>query len=351
MKIGILTFHCAHNYGAVLQAYALQEVLKNKGHEVEFIDYRNYYLLNIYKWFSLKRFVTKNVKRNFKELGLIFKRKQRYNNFQRFIQTKLSVSVHPYNLSLYDIIIIGSDQVWNTNLTHGFDSMYWGIWNHNGTIVASYAASMDDNISSGNKPKISKLLENFDFISVREENIHRQLKELTSKNIDVVVDPTILLNRKSWLQIRSNPIYKDDYILLYQVRNNKVAENIAKQISQYLKMNIVHLSARVDCGNDKETVSSGPLEFLSLFRYAKFVVCTSFHGTIFSLIYHIPFCSIILGDGNDARVTNILSQVGLEERGLSEYTDNLFSPIKWKCVDEKIEKMRQESMNYLKQFC
>lgn len=113
----------------------------------------------------------------------------------------------------------------------------------------------------------------------------------------------------------------------------------------------MHLSARIDLGNDKETISSGPLEFLSLFCHAKFVVCTSFHGTIFSLIYHVPFCSVILKDGNDARVINILSQVGLEERGVSEYANHLFSPVNWKSVDERIDKMRQESMNYLKQFC
>lgn len=351
MKIGILTFHRAHNYGAILQAYALQEMLRSKGHCVEFIDYRNPYLLSVYNWFSWKRFITKNVMKAIKELNLIFKRKCRFNNFQRFIQSKLYVSNQSYNLTSYDIIIIGSDQVWNTKLTHGFDSMYWGNWKHYNTAVASYAASMEDHISPEKKIEMSKLLKNFDFISVREESIKEQLKLLTEKNIDVVIDPTLLLNRERWLDIESKPVVKGDYILLYQVRNNEIAENIAKQISKRLNAKIVHLSARIDLGNDKETISSGPLEFLSLFRHAKFVVCTSFHGTIFSLIYHVPFCSVILKDGNDARVINILSQVGLEERGVSEYANHLFSPVNWKSVDERIDKMRQESMNYLKQFC
>lgn len=351
MKIGILTFHRAHNYGAILQAYALQEMLRSKGHCVEFIDYRNPYLLSVYNWFSWKRFITKNVMRTIKELSLIIKRKRRYDNFQHFIQSKLYVSSQSYNLISYDIIIIGSDQVWNTKLTHGFDFMYWGNWNHNNTVVASYAASMEDHISPDKKTEISKLLKNFNFISVREESIKNQLRLLTDRNINVVIDPTLLLNRERWLEIESKPIVKGDYILLYQVRNNEIAENIAKQISKRLSTKIVHLSARIDLGNDKETISSGPLEFLSLFCHAKFVVCTSFHGTIFSLIYHVPFCSVILKDGNDARVINILSQVGLEERGVSEYANHLFSPVNWKSVDERIDKMRQESMNYLKQFC
>lgn len=351
MKIGILTFHRAHNYGAVLQAYALQEMLRSKGHHVEFIDYRNPYLLGVYNCFSWKRFITKNVKRAIKELSLIIKRKRRYDNFQHFIESKLYVSNQSYNLTSYDIIIIGSDQVWNTKLTHGFDFMYWGNWEHHNTVVVSYAASMEDHISSDKKLEMSRLLKNFDFVSVREENLKSQLRLLTDKNINVVVDPTLLLNRERWLDIEIKPIVKGNYILLYQVRNNGIAENMAKQISKRMNAKIVHLSARIDLGNDKETISSGPLEFLNLFCYAKFVVCTSFHGTIFSLIYHVPFCSVILKDGNDARVINILSQVGLEKRGVSEYTDYLFSPVNWKSVDERIDKMRQESMNYLKQFC
>jgi hypothetical protein len=351
MKIGILTFHRAHNYGAVLQAYALQEVLKNMGHNVEFIDYRNPFLLNIYNWFIWRRFITKDMAKAIKELMLVFKRKRRFDKFQHFIQSDLSLSANPYTLTSYDVIIVGSDQVWNTKLTHGFDPMYWGKWNHQNTIVASYAVSMEDYISTNDKKEISELLKNFDYISVREENIKKQLETLSNKKIDVTIDPTLLLDRESWLHIEDKPLINEDYILLYQVRNNEIAEDIAKQISQYLNIRIVHLSARIDLCNNNETISSGPIDFLNLFRHAKFVVCTSFHGTIFSLIYHIPFCSVILNDGNDARVTNILSQVGLSERGVSEYTNHLFSSVNWPNVDEKIYEIRQKSMNYLKQFC
>lgn len=351
MKIGILTFHHAHNYGAVLQAYALQEVLRKKGHNVEFINYRNPYLLSIYNWFSWKRFITKNVIKAIKELNLVLKRKRRYDNFQYFIQSKLSITDQSYDLTSYDIIIIGSDQVWNPKLTHGFDSMYWGNWNHYDTIVASYAASMEDHISPNDKIEISMLLKNFDFISVREENLKNQLKLLTNKNIDVVVDPTLLLNREHWLEMGNNPIIKEDYILLYQVRNNEKAENIAQQISKHLNVKIVHLSARIDLSNDKKTISSGPLEFLSLFHHARFVVCTSFHGTIFSLIYHKPFCSVLLDDGKDSRVTNLLFQVGLSDRGVSKYEKYLITPVDWINIDERIKELRQHSIKYIMQFC
>lgn len=351
MKIGILTFHRAHNYGAILQAYALQEVLTNRGHNVEFIDYQSSSLLKIYRWFSWKRFVHKNISISIKELGLLSKRKMRHDRFQYFIQNKLALSKHSYNLQSYDAVIIGSDQVWNTTLTHGFDPMYWGVWNHQHTIVASYAASMEDAIASDKKSEIARFLKNFDYISVREKSIKEQLDPLTDKPIDVVVDPTLLLNREKWLDLGNKPIIEQDYLLLYQVRNNHIALDIASKIAAKLKLKLICLSARIDLGNDKTTVSSGPLEYLSLFRHAKFVVCTSFHGTVFSILYHVPFFSVILNDGKDARVINLLSQAGLSDRGVSEYANHSLSPINWEYVDECIEKLRQKSMDYLKQFC
>lgn len=351
MKIGILTFHCAHNYGAILQAYALQEVLTNRGHDVEFIDYQSPYLLRIYKWLTWKRFIHKDISISVREIGLLSKRKMRYDRFQRFIKDKLTLSKHSYNLQSYDVIIIGSDQVWNTTLTHGFDSMYWGAWNHQHTIVASYAASMEDKIVLEKKSKIAHFLKNFDYISVREKSIKEQLKQLTNKPIDVVVDPTLLLNREKWSDLGGKPIIEHDYILLYQVRNNNVALDIAHKIAAELKMKLVCLSARLDSCNDKVAISSGPMEFLSLFRHAKFVVCTSFHGTVFSIVYHVPFFSVILNDGKDARVINLLSQAGLSDRGISEYANHPLSPINWECVDECIEKLRRNSIDYLKQFC
>lgn len=351
MKIGILTFHRAHNYGAILQAYALQEVLTNRGHDVKFIDYQSPHLLRIYKWFSWKRFIHKDMAISIKELRLLPKRKMRYDRFQRFIQDKLALTEHSYHLPSYDAVIIGSDQVWNTTLTHGFDPMYWGIWNHRHTIVASYAASMEDRIAPDKKSEIVRLLRNFDYISVREKSIKEQLSPLTDKPIDVVVDPTLLLDREKWLNSGDKPIIEQGYVLLYQVRNNKVALDTAHKIAAKLKMKLVCLSARVDLYNDKAAISSGPSEFLSLFRHAKFVVCTSFHGTVFSIVYHIPFFSVILNDGKDARVMNLLSQIGLSERGISEYADHSLSPINWECVDKKVEEIRQKSLDYLKQFC
>lgn len=351
MKIGILTFHRAHNYGAILQAYALQEVLINRGHDVEFIDYQSSHLLRIYKWFSWKRFIHKGIDFSIKELKILSKRKMRYDRFQHFIFDKLILSKCLYDMESYNVVIIGSDQVWNTTLTHGFDPMYWGVWNHQRTIVASYAASMEDIIASDKKSEIARLLNNFDYISVREKNIEEQLKPLTNKHINIVVDPTLLLNREKWLNLGNMPLMKCDYVLLYQVRNNDVALDIAKKIAKKLKIKLVCLSARIDLCNDKVAISSGPLEFLSLFRHAKFVVCTSFHGTVFSIVYHIPFFSVILNDGKDARVINLLSQIGLSERGISEYADHSLSFIDWEYVDKRVEEIRQKSVSYLKQFC
>ena len=132
MKIGILTFHCAHNYGAVLQCYAMQEFLRSKGHDVEVINYRPNYLLKPYKIFNVKRFSSKKPIRILKGLILEFLlfpvRLKRFYGFENFINNKLILSKTVTKESIpsnYDIYIVGSDQIWNPKITKGFDEIYF----------------------------------------------------------------------------------------------------------------------------------------------------------------------------------------------------------------------------------
>ena len=152
MKIGLLTFHCAHNYGAVLQCYALQETLISMGHEVEVINYRPKYLIASYKRFELHRFISLNLinslKNSIKEALLAGRRFRRYKAFEEFITNRLNLSerVNANNIpSKYDIYIIGSDQIWNPKITKGFDSVYWGQFKFpkERRRYIAYAASME----------------------------------------------------------------------------------------------------------------------------------------------------------------------------------------------------------------
>lgn len=351
MKIGILTFHRAHNYGAVLQAYALQTYLQSLNHTVELIDYRNEELLNVYKWFDFNRFKTRHLNNIYKELKLILPRKKRFKKFDEFINRYLNLSPKEYSLNSYDVIIIGSDQVWNTNLTNGFDNMYWGNFKiNNNCKLISYAASMQDEIPNGNISKIKKFLNNFNYISVREDSIAKILGTITNQNISVVIDPTLLLSKNQWKNLCSERIIKKPYLLLYQVRKNNKAPKIAEIIAQKLNLKLIYLSAGIDKNYSNEVIAAGPLDYINLFKYADFVVCTSFHGTVFSIIFNRPFCSVLLNDGKDNRVKSLLNKLNLNERGVENYNDAILNDINWEKVQNSLSILKNNSKKYISQF-
>lgn len=348
MRIGILTFHRAHNYGAVLQAYALQTILEKHNHEVEFIDYYNPRMLHVYKWFDLQRFRTKSIKHLVHELFLLINRKRRFMHFDKFIHEYLKLSPVPYDLASYDLIIVGSDQVWNTKLTNGFDKMYWGNFPHPSSLgIVSYAASMEENMTDKEMVSLSLMLENFKYISVREKSLAARLSSLTDKPVYLVSDPTLLLGTADWNKMTDTPIIHKKYVLLYQVRNDPKAENIAKAIAKRMGIELVYLSARIDLENSKEAIASGPIEFLSLFKHASYVVCTSFHGTVFSIIFNVPFCSVLLNDGKDSRVKDLLEYFHLESRGVGSFQETVFDNIGWEDVNRDLAGLRAKSIDYL----
>ena len=130
MKIGILTFHCAHNYGAVLQCYALQEMLKGMGHTVEIIDYRPDYLRMPFDVINLHRIQSRNLLRLVKSIILetlsLSQRIIRHRKFDSFIKYYLNLSRSVGISSDYDVYVMGSDQIWNPKITNGFDGVYFG---------------------------------------------------------------------------------------------------------------------------------------------------------------------------------------------------------------------------------
>lgn len=320
MKIGILTFHYAYNYGATLQSYALQTCLESFGCIVYFIDHRNKQILKDYTAFDIRRFIMRNpvsfIKRIVHECRYYKIRKQRANAFETFISKHLHLcDISEINSNPFDLIIIGSDQVWNYNLTGGFDEFYWGeIEKPEKTKIASYAASMQDSWPSCLDMKIADLLENFNYLSVREKKLAKKLQRLLpSKEIHTVVDPTLLLSREEWDKIAHNPKIASHYLLLYQVDINNAAEHLAKKIAEERNLIVIKLYAQMDKPHSSSVSCSSPADFVGLFKYASFVVCSSFHGTVFSIIYGKSFYSIKV-EGKSSRVESLLSTFDLEDR-------------------------------------
>ena len=329
MRIGILTYHYAHNYGAVLQCYALQNYLISLGHTVRVIGHKNPYICRDYKVFDLRRFRIKNpftlIKRISHEISYYHIRKGRYKAFDYFINNLLIVCpIQEINNDPFDLIIVGSDQVWNYGLTKGFDPYYWGEFNHPPkTVLATYAVSMQDSWPKEIDYEIQKRISNFMNISVREENLALSLKRIVSdRDFKVVVDPTLLFSSDEWDKIAVKPLIKEPYLLLYQVDASPIAEGMALKISEERKLRILHLYAQPDKPHSSEVSKTSPQEFVGLFKYASFVVCSSFHGTVFSIIYRKSFYTVKV-PGKSSRVESLLHLYGLDDYLLSFSIDKI----------------------------
>lgn len=325
MNIGILTFHNAINYGAVLQCYALCEYLRLEGNNVYVLNYSNEELLSCYKVFNWHRFVHRGnvidvVHRFFYELSLLKARKERSDKFNQFVNTKLNlINLDSADLSTLDLVIIGSDQVWNTKLTHGFNDYYWGHFlRSDKTRLISYAASIGEYWARSQDVVAKSLLAKFDDVSVRELDAKIRLSSLLpNKKIALSVDPTLLINKQSWSKLSISPKVREPYLLVYQVRKSDITIRIADEISKRLSLKVIYLSADVAGKNSNCCRGASPQDFLGLFENASFVVCSSFHGTVFSLIFEKPFISVRLNDGKDNRVESLLSRFNAQHRFLS----------------------------------
>lgn len=321
MKIGILTFHFARNYGAVLQCYALQRFLEDSGHQVQVIDYRPESLTKGYKVFDIKRFwgITpgKFYRKTSTELKVYQYRKARYQKFEDFVGSRLNLTspvkgVDEFRADDFDLLIVGSDQVWNTRLTEGYDNMYWGKYRAQPERLVSYAASGEDGFAASDQAR--QLLDAFTFISVREKSLADKMKALLQKEVYPVSDPTLLLRPEKWGELAENPGIDEPYLLYYQVRKSPYALEQARQVAQERGLKFICLSAKSEDENSPEVASLSPEEFVGLFNNATYVVTTSFHGTAFSIIFGKDFLSADTTDGKGTRQKDLLSELGLEDR-------------------------------------
>lgn len=361
-KIRILTFHYAHNYGAMLQAYALQKVLsKNEENEVKFIDYRKSNIENSYKIFKpIRKNIPMWFKDNFNSLKYYTSKKLRYNNFNEFLYGKLNLTerIHSIkeleSLSKADMYITGSDQVWNTNIVRELSDIYTLNFKSNSGKKIAYAASVGDaNLIVENAEEYKNKISNINYISVRENDAKIELEKIINKNIELVLDPTLLLSVDDWNnEIKNYTNITDEYILAYVVNPDSEYIKIVNDLSQKTGLKIIHFGLENPGYNNvfKSAYTEGPLDFINYIKNAKYVVATSFHATVFSILFKKKFF-IVPHRKTGARVTNILKQLGIEGRAFSSLED--FKNIDynfetdWKIVEKKLEDERKKSIKWL----
>lgn len=349
MKIGILTFHRAINYGAVLQAYALRKKLEMMGNEVEIIDYicpkiRSDYLPE----FSIKKSLKTSLNQLISAPFLLRRRKK----FFSFITNNLVMSeMHETANNIeekYDMIITGSDQVWQYNLT-GNDDIYF-LKDFEDVVKVAYAASF-----SLKNNKISErqfnMLKSLDFISVRERENADFLKRKMGRYVDTVCDPTFLLSKKEWEQLshQMRPKYKN-YVLAFNVlKTNGMLEfafNLAKSSGKQLIVLTTSVQRKV---KGKYIRTADPIEFLSLIENADFIVTNSFHGTAFSIIFQKEFFVETIANGGiiNTRVLNLLDSLHIRGRSIENRKNREFDSIDYQQIQPYKENLSKYAVSFL----
>lgn len=328
-RVGLVTCYI-NNYGACLQAYALQTSVKSLGFDCEIIQYTP--VSNVKKYGFTKCIVNK-IKDFIRLLRIpnysfVLARKRKFEKFRKkhliFSEENYPSAEYLYNRNLpYCAFITGSDQIWNPLIHNNcFDKIYMLDFVKSGVKRIAYApsigiASLPDEYNESMK----RYLEEFDVLSTREQSGADIVCSLVSKPCCVVLDPTLLLNREKWLNIATPRLIEKQYIFCYVFSEQQYINLLIERAKDKLRIDavIIPLKDRDFSGTDILVKSVGPLDFVSLIANASLVITDSFHATAFSINLNIPFYSClrnIQGEKNNmnTRITSILELTGLEDR-------------------------------------
>ncbi|MBQ2944589.1 MAG: polysaccharide pyruvyl transferase family protein [Ruminococcus sp.] len=365
-KVGMLTFHASHNYGSVLQAYALSKQVELLGCKPEFINLRPTTQREAYKIFHKS---DSFVRRGFK--CLIYPAlKKRFNNYERFINKVLPVTEKEYASTKelenenfdYDAYLCGGDQIWNP-CCQDFETAYYlqFLSKDNTAKKGSYSPSFGKTeFDEEAKQKIKEWIRCFDCVCVREQSGANLLQSLTDKKVNVVCDPVVLLERKYWDELAVAPKYKKPYILVYFLNNNHGSRGLVEYIRKVTGYDVVVFNEYIRdfVKPYHKAYSASPEQFVGLFKNASFIYTNSFHGTAFATIFEKPFITAVAKDqqnaqnNNDSRKIDYLTRLGLQDRLYTEGTpskDYLFS-VDFEEARKKKQVFRDESFAILKEF-
>lgn len=358
MKVGILTFHRAHNYGAVLQCYALQEVLKGMGHEVEVIDYRQpfieRYYSNKFPFFNfMKRIFQIEIKKAIfilKKYIIDSKKSECFRDFRDGYLNLSSTEDISLLLDGYDCIVIGSDQVWSLqSYGHKFDSIFFGDFLlPKSCKLFGYAISGTcDYVVSLSLNDVRKIVNNYTKISFRESKMAELTGCICDKKFPIVLDPTLLTTELTWTPLIDKKWEKRKYIILYLIDKpeapfeNSIYDK-ALQFAQSKGYEVVDLLSSAYKVSD----------FVSAIKFAKAVFTTSFHATVFSVIFNIPIYAFNLHNGREVRYVELLQNIGAGNR-IFEITDNIsnVSDIDYNEISKNLNHYKRDSIDFINRIC
>lgn len=367
MKIGIITFHCAYNFGSALQSYALKEYLAKQGHDVHVIDYRssNFNSYRLFRRQGLKSYAS--------DLLFLPGNIRRRRSYQNFWKEHLNLTEKTYqgdtaesnlqnDFADYDALVCGSDQIWNLDCTFGPMSPFFLAFAPESARKIAYAPSLahehfePHNFTAKDRKHISNWLNRMDAISVREISVADQFKKLTHNEVVETLDPTLLLNLHDYKGIQSDVLPKGlkagGYIFAYTLVPNLDMVKYLDRLAEQRNLTIVYYSRKPIRYTAKSVNvwGIGPTEFLSLIDNADSVVSNSFHATVFSVLYNKPFLTFGT-EKSSSRMKTLLTKLGLDHRHLlpPEFkgTEETM-PFEPNLDIQKLNDMRKQSELFLK---
>lgn len=330
MKIGVITFVNEDNYGAVLQAFAMQVYINQMGEECEFINVSlNNYNKNTYRF--IEKIFT----------SLIFFRKK--INFIKF-RKKLSISENKnIDYDKYDVVIIGSDQVWNPFLTGGeLQPVFFGE-DFKGIKIAYACSCGNCNVLEGKEKKIFQLLQNIDYLSVREKSLEEYLNKFINKPIITVLDPVFLLDKSMWKKklIKNFEVKGHKYIFVYILEENPSITAAINELSSVENLEVITLRTKKHYINEyKRYPGADPQRFLELLYAAEIIVTNSFHALAFSYIFRKKIALFKHSKFNE-RIENLLKILNVE----NSYYTNTKSVLDFSTVEEATDFTRLKSIS------
>ena len=361
MRIAVITFHNTMNFGASLQCAALSRYLSSIGGQVEVIDYLPYYVMD--KKSSLKELKKARSVRGFvKGVAYLYafcSIKAKDEKISEFLNENVTLTRTYHSFDelrsdppIADVYVCGSDQVWNPNLTgDSFDeSFFLRFVNHDAKKVA-YGVSVGELNIEDVSDELKIITEDFDHISVRESSVCQRLSSVLEKDVSVVLDPTLLLEKAEYAAMeRSCDTTPGKYLLLYTVQNSDTAVKTAKRIAAEKGLYLVDISPNPfqRIPSAKKILDIGPGEYLTLIKNSEHVVTNSFHGTVFSIVYEKDFNSVLHATRGE-RIRDLLRSLDLSDRIMINSDEINTSEIKYGRVKEKLSALREYSNRFIQE--
>lgn len=360
MKVANITLHAIDNYGSVLQTLATEHIFEQLGCEVLTIDYVRETAQMNSVWRILKAPNLSIVQKGKSLISYLFfrdsERSRVLNKFrnehlhltdQRFLSDNELKKGYPKA----DIYCTGSDQTWNVICQGGIPKAYFLDFAPAEAKKIAFAASFGiETVPEAFQSEIKELLSCYDAISVREQAGIDILHKL-GFDATLVLDPTLAVDPLFWHELASPRLYNDDYILAYQLGRNLSFSKFMKDFAEYHNMKLIHVRTRQDTkiNNGECLTAPTPQDFLSLIKYAKYVITDSFHCTAYSILFNRNFVNIMPARFT-SRIENILNNTGLTNRILHNYNDFKLcdEPIDYKPIDMWLSNEREKTITFLK---